>query len=130
MPPSPPPAEVVRRAFAARAERDFAALGECFAPSARWRTVVDSPYNCENRREIIATMQRNNPVAPDDEIAEMHELGGRVAVGFRPGTQRDVNPRRLDRGLVWVVATVRDGLIVELKACADESAALDYARNG
>lgn len=128
MPASPPPAEVVRHAFAARAQRDFAALGECFAPNARWRTVVDSPYNCENRQEIIATMRRNNPVAPDDEIAEMHELGGRVAVGFHPGPRRDVNPRRLDQGVVWIVATVSDGLIVELKACAGRAEALDYAR--
>jgi Tfp pilus assembly protein PilX len=36
--------------------------------------------------------------------------------------------RPLDEGVAYVAVTVSDGLIVELKGCADRAAALAYAR--
>lgn len=119
------PTDVVRGAFAARARGDFDALADWFAPDAQWRAVQDGPWNCEDRRTIIATMRRNNPIPPDDEIGELEPVGERVVVGFRPGPSRE----RPDEGLVYIVVSVRDGLIAELKACADRPAALAYAQS-
>jgi hypothetical protein len=52
-----------------------------------------------------------------------------VIVAFRPE-----QPARLDRPvdeeIAYMVVTIRDGRIVEMKGCADRSAAVSYAQRG
>jgi hypothetical protein len=36
----------------------------------------------------------------------------------------------LDEGIAYVVVTMRDGLVIELKGCADQAAAMTYAQSG
>jgi hypothetical protein len=36
----------------------------------------------------------------------------------------------MDEGIAYIVVTVREGHIVELKGCADRSAAVSYAQSG
>jgi ketosteroid isomerase-like protein len=130
MAPAPTPTDVVRGAFAARTRRDFDALAQRFAPDARWRAVQDGPWNCESRDAIIEVMRRNTADAGSrDAIAGIEEVGERVVVAFRPDPDREVDAGKLDDGLVYVVVSLRDGLIVELKACADRPAALAYAQS-
>jgi hypothetical protein len=38
--------------------------------------------------------------------------------------------RPLDNGIAYVVVTMRDRLVIELKGCADRTAAMTYAQTG
>jgi hypothetical protein len=50
-------------------------------------------------------------------------------VAFRPDRPRD-DGRPLDRGIAYVVVTISDGRLIELKGCADRAAAMTYAQTG
>jgi hypothetical protein len=50
-------------------------------------------------------------------------------VAFRPDHPRD-DGRPLDQGIAYVVVTIRDERVIELKGCADRTAAMTYARTG
>ena len=55
--------------------------------------------------------------------------GRRVLVAFRP-KQRWRDDRPLDRGIAYMVVTVREGRITEMKGCVTRSSALEYAQTG
>jgi hypothetical protein len=63
-------------------------------------------------------------------IEEVTDFGDRVMVVFRPdlkpGQEWD-EPWPLNDGVRYHVVTLRDGLIVEMKGCADRKDALAYA---
>ncbi len=50
-------------------------------------------------------------------------------MAFRPDQPRN-DDRPLDQGIAYVVVTMRDGLVIELKGCADRIAAMTYAQTG
>jgi hypothetical protein len=52
-----------------------------------------------------------------------------VIVAFRPELPAQLD-RPLDEGIAYMVVTVRDTRIVEMKGCADRSAAVSYAQSG
>jgi ketosteroid isomerase-like protein len=118
-------AQLVEGAFDALATGDFPAAERAFHPAARWRAVEDGPSNCENRRAIMEVLRRNFSAGPGGRIENATDAGERVIVGFRPDPGR-LPERPLDDGLAYVVVTVSDGLIVELKGCRDRSSALAY----
>jgi ketosteroid isomerase-like protein len=121
------PVELVRDALAALERADFDALALAFAPQARWRAVEDGPWNCEGRTAILDMMRRHMPAGAGGTVAAVEPLGDRLIVGFRPDPDRGIGERPLDDGLAYIVVTVADGVIVELKGCADHTQAQAYA---
>jgi ketosteroid isomerase-like protein/uncharacterized glyoxalase superfamily protein PhnB len=120
----------IRRPWEAISRGDLSVLGQELAPDARWRAVQDGPWNCESREAILETMGRNLASGVRGKIEETIQDGPRVLVAFRPETPRLDNGRPLDDGIAYVVVTIRDGKLVELKGCADRAAARTYLASG
>jgi ketosteroid isomerase-like protein len=123
-----PEVELVRRAWDALIAGGPEVLGEVLALDAQWYGVEDGQL-CDGREAIIDVMSRNLAGRLRGTVEETIQDGWCVIVAFRPE-----RPARLDRpvdeGIAYMVVTVRDGHIVELKGCADRSAAVSYARSG
>jgi ketosteroid isomerase-like protein len=109
-------------------EGDLSVLERTLVPDAQWLVVEDGQI-CENRKMILTVMKRNLTRGFAGRIEETVEIGGRIVVAFRPDQPR-VDGRPLDQGVAYVVVTMRDGLVVELKGCADRAAAMTYAQTG
>ena len=62
-------------------------------------------------------------------VEETIQDGPRVIVAFRPEQPVQLD-RPVDEGIAYMVVTIRERHIVELKGCADRSAAVSYARSG
>ncbi len=116
----------LRRTWEAVAQGDLAPLEAILAPDAKWRAVEDGPWNCENRARILEVMRRNLAKGLTGSIEEVLELGERVIVAFRP-EHHDAGRWPLDEGIRYVVLTMRDGIVTEMKGCADRKTALAYA---
>jgi hypothetical protein len=54
------------------------------------------------------------------------QTGPRVLVAFRPEQPSDTGDRPLDDGIAYMVVTISDGKIIELKGCADRATAQAY----
>jgi ketosteroid isomerase-like protein len=121
--------ELVTRLWESVQAGDLDALEAVLAPGARWIPAVEGWAECPDRRTILEVMRRNRSQgAMRGELAELIPHGDRLVAGFRPG--RTVpNERPLDDGIAYIVVTVRDGVITELKGCADRAAALSYAES-
>jgi ketosteroid isomerase-like protein len=105
---------------------DLASLELALAPDAKWRAVEDGPWNCENRAMILRVMRRNLAEGRGGAIEHAFRVRQQVVVAFRPTRHAPV-AWPLARGLRYVVVTIRDGLITEMKGCSDRAAALAYA---
>jgi ketosteroid isomerase-like protein len=120
----------VREIWQAWSSGDFETIEAAFAPDARWRAVEDGPWNCENRGQILNVIRQNRERrgAPQGEVEEIVGVGERIVVAFRPA-----NPTSdgwpLDDGLRYVVLTIKDGRVTEMKGCASRQVALDYTAN-
>jgi ketosteroid isomerase-like protein len=122
--------ELLHRAWESMSvEGDLSVLEGALDPEAKWRGVEDGPWACENRKMILEVMERNLHDGLVGRIEEAVEVGGRIVVAFRPDQPRD-DGRPLDRGIAYVVVTMRDGRVIELKGCADRTAAMTYAQTG
>jgi ketosteroid isomerase-like protein len=119
---------LVRRAWDALIEGGPEVLGEVLAPFARWFGVEDGQL-CDGRKAIIEVMGRNLAGRLRGRIEETVQYGSRVIVGFRPEQPAQLD-RPVDEGIAYMVMTIRDGHIVEMKGCADRSAAVSYAQTG
>ena len=53
-----------------------------------------------------------------------------MIVGFRPEHSSDAADRPLDNGLAYMVVTIGQGKITELRGCADRAATMSYAKAG
>jgi ketosteroid isomerase-like protein len=78
---------------------------------------------------MITVMERNLHGGLVGRIEETVEVGGRIVVAFRPDRPRD-DGRPLDQGIAYVVVTIRDERVIELKGCTDRAAAMTYAQTG
>jgi ketosteroid isomerase-like protein len=123
-----PEIELMRRAWDALIEDGPEGLGEVLAPDAQWYGVEDRQL-CDGREAIIDMMSRNLAGRLRGRIEETIQDGSRVIVAFRPEQPAQLD-RPVDDGIAYMVVTIRDGHIVELKGCADRSAAVSYARSG
>ena len=74
-------------------------------------------------------MSRNLAGRLRGRIEETIQDGSRVIVAFRPEQPMQID-RPVDDGIAYMVVTIRDGRIVEMKGCADRSAAVSYAQSG
>jgi ketosteroid isomerase-like protein len=121
--------QLLHRAWEAMSRAgDLSVLEGALDPDAQWLGVEDGQL-CENRKMILEVMKRNLPRGFAGRIEETVEVGGRIVVAFRPDQPRN-DERPLDNGIAYVVVTMRDGLVVELKGCADRAAAMTYAQTG
>jgi len=123
-----PEIELVRRVWDALIAGGPEILGEVLAPDAQWYGVEDGQL-CDGREAIIGVMGRNLAGRLRGRIEEIIQDGSRVIVAFRPEQPARLD-RPMDEGVAYMVVTVREGHIVELKGCADRSAAVSYAQSG
>jgi ketosteroid isomerase-like protein len=123
-----PDIELLRRVWEAMAQGDLAALETTLAPDAKWHGVEDGQL-CPNRNAILDVIGRNLPGRSQGTIEETTQDGPRVIVAFRPAQPSQVD-RPLDGGIAYMVVTIRDGKIIEMKGCADRAAALAYSQSG
>jgi ketosteroid isomerase-like protein len=119
-----PEIELVRRAWDALLEGGPGVLGEVLAPDAQWYGVEDGQL-CDGRQAIIDVMSRNLAGRLRGRIEETIQDGSRVIVAFRPERPEQVD-RPMDEGIVYMVVTIGDGQIVEMKGCAERAIALSY----
>jgi ketosteroid isomerase-like protein len=118
--------ELLHRTWEAMSGGDLSVLEGALDPDAQWLGVEDGQI-CENRKMILAIMKRNLKVGFAGRIEETIEVGGRIVVAFRPDHPRD-DGRPLDQGIAYVVVTIRDERVIELKGCPDRTAAMTYAQ--
>jgi ketosteroid isomerase-like protein len=121
--------ELVRRAWEALMAGGPEVLGEVLAPDAQWYGVEDGQL-CDGRKAIIDVMSRNLAGRLRGRIEETIQDGPRVIVAFRREQPAQLDRPVVDDGIAYMVVTIRDGHIVEMKGCADRPAAVSYARSG
>jgi hypothetical protein len=118
----------VRETWLAISSGDLSVLESTFAPEAKWRAVEDGPWNCEDRSMILHAMRERAGQILGGTIDSVVDLGERIIVGFRPKSHGpDAWP--LDDGVRYLVLTLHDGVVIEMKGCADRQSALQYASN-
>jgi ketosteroid isomerase-like protein len=120
--------DLLSRTWEAMSGGDLSVLEGALDPDAQWLGVEDGQI-CENRKMILSIMRRNLKAGFAGRIEETIEVGGRIVVAFRPDHPRD-DGRPLDQGIAYVVVTIRDERVIELKGCADRAAAMTYAQTG
>jgi ketosteroid isomerase-like protein len=120
-----PEIELLRRAWEAMTGCDFAVLEESLAEDAKWHGVEEGQL-CSGRTEILEVMTRNLPGRLRGRIEETIQTGPRVLVAFRPEKPSDAGDRPVDDGIAYMVVTISDGKIIELKGCADRATAQAY----
>lgn len=125
-----PEIELLHRAWEAMTGGDFAVLEGSLAEDATWRSVEEGPTDCEGRGTIIEVMSRNLAGRLRGSIEETIQTGPRVLVAFRPEQPSNAGDRPLDAGIAYMVVTISNGKITELKGCADRAAAFTYAQTG
>jgi|ERR1700722_1841911 len=123
-----PEIEVLRRTWGAMTEGGPEVLSEVLAPDARWYGVEDGQL-CDGHKAIIDVMSRNLAGRLRGQIEETIQDGSRVIVVFRPEQPAQVD-RPLQEGIAYMVVTIHDGQIVEMKGCADRAVALFYVQAG
>ena len=121
-----PEVELLHRAWEAMTRGDFAVLEDSLAEDAKWRSVEEGSTNSKGRGTIIEVMSRNLQGRLRGSIEETIQTGPRVLVAFRPEQLSDAGNRPLDDGITYMVVTISDGKIIELKGCADRAAAIAY----
>jgi hypothetical protein len=99
------------------------------APDAKWRGIDDGPWHCENRADIMRVMRQNLAYGLDGRIEETIPYVERIVVAFRP-SEAWRSDRPLDDGIAYVVVTVHDGAITEMKGCGTRASAEDYVTTG
>ncbi len=121
--------ELVLSVWEAMSRGDLDALESALDEDARWRSVWEGETNCQGRSTIVETIRQNLPRLRGS-LDEVLPEGASVIVGFRPERQSAGSDRPLDNGLAYMVVTIEDGKIAELKGCAGRAAAIRYARTG
>jgi ketosteroid isomerase-like protein len=123
------PIALLHRVWDARAAADLGVLEAALAPDAKWRPIDDGPWICENRADIMRVVRQNLAHGLDGRIEETATYGERTVVAFRPSDAWH-GDRPLEDGIAYVVVTVHDGAITEMKGCATRASAEEYATTG
>jgi ketosteroid isomerase-like protein len=125
---------IVREAFRAYDRGDVTRMMDFVDPEVDWTyrdpELEDSePQPCHGRGELEKALRRRTGRAPRAQLEEVIAAGERVMLVMRtPGA--DEYRRQQADGRTYDIVTVRDGLIVGLKACRDRSEARSLAGIG
>ncbi len=125
---------IVREAFLAYNRGDIARMMEFVDPDLEW-TYLDpgladpEPQTCHGRAELEKALLRQAERGLRAELEQVLAVGEKVMLVMRtPGVDQF---RQWQGGdLTYDVATVRDGMIVELRACRDRGEAQSLAGIG
>lgn len=123
-----PDVMLLERIWEARLLGDLQPLRDALAPDAQWFNVSEGEWDCHDRDTILRVMQGNMDRGISGRMEDVEQFGNRIVVGFRPSGRPASS--RLDNGRVYVVVTVNDGAITELKACQSRASAVQYAQTG
>lgn len=116
----------VRELWCALAAGNLTPLRERLAADARWRAVVDGPWNCDGPDAITDVMGRSVAAGLSGAIEEVLERDDRVLVAFRPD-RHEPGAWPLEDGVRWLVVTFDGELVSELKGCRTRADAIAYA---
>jgi ketosteroid isomerase-like protein len=124
-------AELIRRAYAAYADGDLAAMLEFVGSDLEW-TYLDpalkdpTPQVCHGRHELEQVLRHWAEHGLRAELEEVISAGELVMVGVRtPGIEAHFSRGGDDRA--YSVFTVREGRIVALRDCRDRQEAFQLA---
>jgi ketosteroid isomerase-like protein len=118
--------QIVRDAWEAVERGDLDAIEAVLAPDAKWRGVEDGPWNCEDRSMILNALTRDVLDGYSMHLEDAFERNERVIVAIRPDARKQ-STWPLEDGIRHLVVTAGDGVITEMKGCADRREAIDYA---
>jgi ketosteroid isomerase-like protein len=119
-------AQFIRDTWDALSAGDLAPLEAALAPDAKLRAVEDGPWNCQNRVAILDTVTLQLAEGLSGRIEEVLDVADRVVVAFRPDHPRQ-DGWPLEGGIRYVVLTLAEDKVTEMKGCADRRTALAYA---
>jgi len=121
--------ELIRTAYEAYSRGDTAAMLAVIDPELEWTyldpTFTDpAPQTCHGRKEFQRGLQRQASRGLKSQIEEIIGHGDKVLVTIRtPGADQF---RAMQTGdLNYDVFTIKDGLVVALRACRDRNQALE-----
>jgi len=125
---------IVREAFLAYDRGDVARMMDFVDPEVDWTYrdpgVKDpEPRVCHGRGELEKALRHQAGREPRAQLEEVVAAGDRVMLVMRAPGIGAHRPRQAD-GRTYDIATVRDGLIVGLRACRDRSEARSLAGIG
>lgn len=125
---------IVREAFLAYDRGDVAAVMGLVGPGLEWTCLDPGPGDprsrvAQGRGELEKALRRQAGPGPRAELEEVIAAGDQVIVVMRtPGDDQGRSGRGEHR--TYDVVTVRDGLIVGLRACRDRREARSLAGIG
>jgi ketosteroid isomerase-like protein len=125
---------IVREAFLAYDRGDVARMMDFVDPEVDW-TCRDpgledpEPRVCHGRGELEKALRHQAGRGPRAQLEEVVAVGDRVMLVMRTPGIGEYRPRQAD-GRTYDIATVRDGLIVGLRACRDRGEARSLAGIG
>jgi ketosteroid isomerase-like protein len=125
---------IVREAFLAYDRGDVTRMMDFVDPEVDWTyrdpELEDSePQLCHGRGELEKALRRGTGRAPRAQLEEVIAAGDRVMLVMRTPGADEYRQQQAD-GRTYDIVTVRDGLIVRLKACRDRSEARTLAGIG
>jgi len=125
---------IVREAFLAYDRGDVTRMMDFVDPEVDWTyrdpELEDSePQVCHGRGELEKALRRRAGRAPRAQLEEVIAAGERVMLVMRTPGADEYRQQQAD-GRTYDIVTVRDGLIVRLKACRDRSEARTLAGIG
>ena len=123
---------IVREAFLAYDRGDVRRMMELVDPDLEW-THLDPDHGnpqCDGREELAKALRRQADLGLRAELEEVVAAGDQVIVVMRtPGVDQYRHREQAD-DRTYDVITVRDGLIVRLRACRDRGEARAIAGIG
>lgn len=123
---------IVREAFLAYDRGDVRRMMEFVDPGLEWTHPDPDLGNptCDGREELAKALRRQTDLGLRAELEEVVAAGDRVIVVMRtPGVDQYRHREQAD-DRTYDVITVRDGLIVGLRACRDRGEARAIAGIG
>ena len=119
--------QLVRDCWESLSRGDLAPLAAALTPDARWRAVVEGPWNCESRAAIIDVIGESIAGGLSGSVEEIDAAGpDRLIVAFRP-ERHDPGAWPLEDGVRHVVLSFEGDRVCEMKGCATRAAAREYA---